>query len=182
MMMTTLEATLNRDFSSAENRWEETVTFEIRPAGRRQGGTLDRSQFGAAAGKDFSTLECSLSSWHPSAKEWRASGRKVLWTCGEEALRQAMQDLLLPQQSPRWERRPFLADAAVIRNIFKEPPDPHYLWGRSSTFSPRKPDSQGHSHLGPVRSLYRERGDGAVVTPGLVGLRVKQGQEPGGSP
>lgn len=42
--------------------------------------------------------------------------------------------------------------------------------------------SQTPSQLGPVRCLYRERGDGAVVTPGLVGLRVKQGQEPGGSP
>lgn len=80
------------------------MTFEIRRAGRRQGGTLDRSQFGAAAGKDFSTLECSLSSWHPSAKEWRASGRKVLWIRGKEALRQAMQDLLLLGQSPWWEK------------------------------------------------------------------------------
>ena len=41
-------------------------------------GSREASWTGAclatAAGKDFSALECSLSSWHQSAKEWKASG------------------------------------------------------------------------------------------------------------
>ena len=75
-----------RDFSSTENRWEETVTFEIQLAGRQQGGILDRSLFGNCCRE---RLLCSgmFSFFMASVSQGVESlGGNVFWNCGKEAL------------------------------------------------------------------------------------------------
>lgn len=95
-----------RDFSSAENLWEETVTFEIQLAGRQQGGALDRSLFGSSyRGKTsplwnvlLACLECS---WHQSAGEWRASWGMCSGAVAKGLGAEKMPSPVLPGQSPQ---------------------------------------------------------------------------------
>lgn len=142
-----------REFSSAENHWEEIVTFEIQLAGRQLGGTLDRSLLAAAAGKDFSTLECSLSSWHQSAKEWRASGGMCSGSVAGRLWAEPCGACSSQDRAPcrREEPADFVPLSSThcceLETSCKSHLMTQHLWGRSSTFSPRKPDSLGHRPL-----------------------------------
>lgn len=75
-----------RDLGSAENHWEETMTFKIRLAGRQKGDALGRSQSGSNRRE---RLLCSgMFSFFMASVSQEVEGLRgnVLWSCGKEAL------------------------------------------------------------------------------------------------